>query len=321
MGDSDIPPITPQDFPSSSPHALAFIHFVRICQTFGDLGASCRKGKLTEERAGEISNSLYVWIRELPPQLRLFRPLPDNRVNTYCLASRQIHVFYFTTLALLFRKSSSNSTVSTGSLLASSFIAAIFEEFLIRDEIRFLGPAIYKFNLLTAGITLIQALKVPSLHNKAKEDLDIIKRSLEQFAKRVPSSLATIHTLNTLEQAQEDATEALEGPLAPTQYESCLFREFGPGMCRQWHLMESSTITSGGPGDRPPDVHESGVQGIGAVGANAVPDTQFGDFIDLHRQENHNMTDDMEMPWSSIWPTSEDPMTWILDEPVFNPPG
>lgn len=227
--------LTVSDLPYSDPHRLEFVSWVNISNIFGELGGYYRCNKLSEAKLRSIGNDLYTWIRELPPALRLFNPSPETGLNGYNFVARQLHIIYFTSVALLLRTTPSDR----GSLLAASFTAALYEEFLVRDELRF-APAMHKFFLLTAGIFLLPA-SIGS-NREASEDLAIVKQALGEFAKSHPSALATLSNLEAVAAHNDLKPPSLE--IQMDDIACMLFREFGPGFCRQWDLYESGFLHS-----------------------------------------------------------------------------
>lgn len=276
---------------------------------------------MTEIRAYHFRNSLYIWARELPPELRLFRQPPDA-INSYNFEARQIHVIYFSTLILLFRTSAPRSSGLAASLVAASFVAGIFEEFLVRDEIGYLGPGIYKFFLLTAAITLLSVYRCPSVEMDVLEDYEAIKQSLKQFSLRYPSALATLHMIESLESAEVQALDGFSNLTSLDSETFALFREFGPGLCRQWSLVV------GGDAPNAYNVGLSGHLTRSAVHFTDVPQAPSA---------THSLTAsgippsdellDMDMgpesaaldpAWLSSWPDLPDPTSWILQDTAFD---
>lgn len=276
------------------------------------MGENYRRGRMTETRAAQLRNNLYAWVRELPPELRLFRPGKAG-VGRYHFASRQMHIIFFTIVTVLSRKSRSTAGVSAGSVLAASFTAAIFEEFLIRDEIRFLGPAIFKFFLLTAGITLIPSCRVPELREDSVRDLQTIRKALQQFSQRYPSALATIHTLSTMEQSQVNtATSSLDGHLSVEPEIKSLFTEFGPGLCRQWRLVENLANVSQQTRQLQDPSLPSSMPMLSQNQDEVVPNVDQTDINDGFDATGFNG------PWPLEWTELDDPMAWVMDDSAFD---
>ncbi|CAH0058040.1 unnamed protein product [Clonostachys solani] len=307
--ESTVPPLTIEDFRQGDPHASCSVNYVSISEIFCRIGECHSRGLITDSMWLHFRNDLYFWIRELPSELRLFHQNPQQGLKEYGLLSRQLHIMYFVVLIILFRKPTMSNgpppieTHSTsGLIVAASFIAGIFEELLIRDEILNLGPAIYKFFLLTAGVVLLEASKLRVLpDNDVAEDFDIIKRSLRRFADRYPSALATLHILEVLEQSQERQDVSVntfrsERNVLP------LFREFGPGLCRAWPLLEAGT-KSHSTWAHTPNLGTGSMQ-LSSFAGNTAEVTESRNYID----------DTMATLWSEM----NDPLSWILDSSIFS---
>lgn len=215
-----------------------------ICKIFGEIGETCRRGRLTEGKRASIRNDLYLWVRELPANLRLHCQNSVLDLNPYHFGARQLHILYFVIIAILYRSPPASSSPSTASIVASSFVAGIFEDFLIRDQICFLGPGIYKFCLLSAGVTLLSASRINRMRMDNSADLTSIKASLKEFAKRYPSALGTLKALETLTKSLEEGKEMIDiTPQTLIPEAQGLFREFGPPLCRMFYLVENSKST------------------------------------------------------------------------------
>ena len=165
-----------------------------------------------------LESSLYRWTRELPRNLRLSYKLNGSEIYTvsaYNFNARQLHIPYFITLVILGRSTASQGYASSVALLASSFIASIFEVFLARDEIQFLGP-IFTFYLLAAGVALGSIRRYSALWTVAQQDLAVLQKSLQELSKRWPSAIGAMKALhNSIEatgvsEDKEIALPALE---------------------------------------------------------------------------------------------------------------
>lgn len=317
-----VSPLALADLPYSDPHRLEFVSWVSISQIFGDLGGCYRRNKLSEAKLRSIGNDLYAWIRELPPKLRLFAQSPAAGLNAYNFVARQLHIIYFTSVALLLRTTPSDR----GSLLAASFTAALYEEFLVRDELRF-APAMHKFFLFTAGMTLLPASKISS--QDASEDLAIIKQALRNFADRHPSTLATLSTLETV--ASRNDLKAPSLGLAMDDNERMLFREFKPGFCRQWNLFEDgpsrSSAAASVAGRRPSQIPASyrtmaQAPGQGAHGPQFLDRTSRD--AEIGEMQTHHPSEINTEPADVLWPSSfsefVDSNADLLDEWFINWP-
>jgi len=83
---------------------------------------------------------------------------------------------------------------STASLLASSYIAGIFEDFMVRDELRYLGP-IFTFYCLTAGMAQFSCYHYSETVGLAEQNLKVMARALEELSKRWPTAVGSLKHL------------------------------------------------------------------------------------------------------------------------------
>ncbi|WEW59620.1 hypothetical protein PRK78_005098 [Emydomyces testavorans] len=260
--DSEVRPLTPEDFYASSSNGQLFIAYVEVSGLLGELTHCCCRRGLSRQKRVIIENALYRWTRELPEPLRLFRRYSPNdgspayrlSLSPYSFEARQLHVPYFITLAILYRPNSSSNLPSAACILASSFVAGIFEDFLARDEIRFLGP-IFTFYLLSASVGLLSCFPYPHLWERAEQDLRIIYSSQKELAKRWPSAIGSLKVMQSmLDEAPKvvrSADRPQPTPLTPNQ-QAC-FSGFGTDLCRLGDVMLANypheLVESGRPED------------------------------------------------------------------------
>lgn len=247
-----------EDFNDSSSDSALFIAYVEISSILGHLTQDCRRKTLTRQKRRNYENRLYRWTRDLPVSLRLFRgsgPRGNparNALAHYSLEARQLHIPYFVCLAIMCRPSPGNSP-SPAVVLASSFVAGIFEDFLARDEIQFLGP-IFTFHLLAAGIGLLSSRNIPTLWQKAETSLHAIYLSLEVLAKRWSSAKGSLRALKSIAEKQQSATRSEEpSALTLSREHQPFFEGFGPELSWAWSHFMPSTFTTVGSKERPAD--------------------------------------------------------------------
>jgi len=126
-----------------------------------------------------------------------------------------------------------NSGPSAVSILAASYIAGIYEDFLARDEIQYL-PAIFSFYGLAAGVSLISFHRYPHLRKVAEQDLSVIMSAEFELGKRWPAAkgfrnalekmIASLPTPNS-----NTVQPQLEIPEVDIE---AYFATFGPALCR-----------------------------------------------------------------------------------------
>ncbi|PGG96987.1 hypothetical protein AJ80_09760, partial [Polytolypa hystricis UAMH7299] len=239
--DCDVRPLTPDDFYDTSADGSLFIPYVELCSLVGGLTQCGLRKYIPRQKRQFFENALYRWVRELPEHLKLFhKTFPAEGASAgklqlvpYNFEARQLHVLYFIIIAILFRSSPPASTPSPASILASSFIAGIYEDFLARDEIRFLGP-IFTFYLLASGVGLLSCLRYPHLWGRAEQDLQIIYNSQKELAKRWPSAIGSLKALHNMAdeagKLPRHTDTAPMGHLTPDQ-RAC-FSGLGTDLCR-----------------------------------------------------------------------------------------
>lgn len=242
IDDCELTPPSIEDFHDSSSNGSLFNAYVEISSILGHLTQHCRRKTLTRSTRQTIENQLYRWTRELPESLRLFQATtgpqelgayPQSVLSTYNFEARQLHIAYFICLAILCRPSQGNSP-SAAVILSSSFVAGIFEDFLARDEIQFLGP-IFTFHLLAAGIGLLSSHKVPSLWEKSLYSLQTIYLSLEVLAQRWSSAKGSLRALKSIANKQGSAMRFDSiSRLVLSREHSPFFQGFGPDISWAW---------------------------------------------------------------------------------------
>ncbi|KAJ0416346.1 fungal-specific transcription factor domain-containing protein [Aspergillus carlsbadensis] len=242
LGDSELKPPCMEDFHDSRLRPELFIAYVEICSILGHLTQCCRRESLTRRTRQSVCRSLQRWIQGLPESLCLFSnsKLPDGECSSrekilspYDFETRQLHIPYFVCLIILCRAPSPQHPPSATAILASSHIVAIFEDFLARDELQFLG-SIFTFHLLAAGLGVLSCRRVPSLWPKAAPSMETIFTSLEQLAKRWPSATAPSRVLRSMNSGQDPRGVSLVQVPKLADDHVPFFSTFGPGLTWAW---------------------------------------------------------------------------------------
>lgn len=230
IDDCELAPPCLEDFGDSSSNGDLFIAYVEISSILGHLTQCYRRKSFTRHMRQSIENRLYRWTRDLPISLRLYK---HDTLAPYHLEARQLHIPYFICLAIICRPAPGESP-SPAVVLASSFVAGIFEDFLARDEIQFLGP-IFTFHLLAAGIGLLSCHKIPELWGKAVASLETIYLSLEVLAKRWSSAKGSLKALRSIADKQQRTTRSEASPLPtlPREHRT-FFEHLGPDLSWAW---------------------------------------------------------------------------------------
>lgn len=192
---------------------------------------------MSRQQRISIENALYRWTRELPEDLRLFYQHRDPALRPYNFKARQLHVPYFVILTIIYRSPSLSGAHSAAALLASSFIAGIFQDFLTRDEIRFLGP-IFTFHLLAAAVAQLSSYRYPSLWRVAEQELRVINISQKELSKRWPSASGAMRVLQNLTDAVTKQTRSDQPPLMELSVDQhSLFTVFDADLCQEWEYI------------------------------------------------------------------------------------
>ncbi|KAF1993760.1 hypothetical protein P154DRAFT_625204 [Amniculicola lignicola CBS 123094] len=232
---ADVTQITALDFDGMVAPAQLFASYVGISCILGDLTQSYLRKHGLQEQKTSLEDRLFRWLKTLPENLQLCRPTEDRPLKGYSFEARQIHAQYFTTLVILNRSTDPKLSTSASSLLASSFVAGIFEDFLARDELRYLGP-IFTFYCLTAGMAQLSCYRYTGLVDIAEENLAIMAKALEELSKRWPTAIGSLkHLMDVREKIMQRPPLAqfpeVNLPNSTLQF----FSDFGPDLCRMWH--------------------------------------------------------------------------------------
>jgi hypothetical protein len=276
-----------EDFPGSQTEGLLFLPYVDICILLGDLTECCARKHFPRSQRLNIEASLYRWTRKLPGPLRLSQIDGTGRTITspYNVNARQLHIPYFITVAIMARSTAAQRT-SAVAVLASSFVIGIFEDFLARDELQYLGP-IFTFHLLAAGIALVSTRLHPNLWAVAQEDLDILLNSLKELSKRWPSGIGALKALqNVIERTpRTNPNKSIPKLEWLTADQEMLFENFGTELCRMWHpcYNEAKETNSANP-----ELVTAEILGnlryplIGGAEQAPTPQINFGDSNDMY---------------------------------------
>jgi hypothetical protein len=191
---ADVSPPSAVDFEGMVAPANLFSSYVGISCILGDLTQSYLRKHGLQEHKKSLEDRLFRWLKTLPENLQLCRPVEGRPLKQYSFQARQLHIQYFTVLVILYRPPDPKLAPSTASLLASSFIAGIFEDFMARDELRYLGP-IFTFYCLTAGMAQLSGYRYSGIVDIAEENLAILGRALELLSTRWPSAVGSLKHL------------------------------------------------------------------------------------------------------------------------------
>jgi hypothetical protein len=238
-----------------------------------------------------LESALYRWIKTVPETLRLAHAPNTSNIFTASASNfnaRQLHLPYLITLTIMARSMTSYppkqeytytrtpSTISAVALVASSFVAGIFEEFLARDELQYLGP-IFTFYLLASGIALVSTRRSPTLWRIAQQDLEVLQNSLQELSKRWPSAIGALRGLrNVIERAARRAVQNSNTPTGDSvgtipqldAEQKALLEDFPHDLCRLWPYFSS----------------EISLQQLQTVASNSNPNPQTAPHVPVQPQ-------------------------------------
>lgn len=231
------------DFAVKDFSAHLFLAYCTISCLLGDTVECYLRREISRQRRVDLENAVYRWAKQVIPKLRSSATVQEDIVTSR-LEVQQLLVMYFVVLTILHRSPTPNSVPPAASLVASSFIAGIYEEFLLRDELRYLGP-VFAFYPLCAGLSLLSSCRYPQLQGTAEHELTVIKLSLQKLSERWLSAVGPLRALNKLtEKVRELGT--FDGPPPNLDFDTASFFEgFDVKLCKQWRLIGQSAESTG----------------------------------------------------------------------------
>jgi hypothetical protein len=242
-------PPSVSDFATQDMHAHLFVAYVSICRSMGDIAEAQRRQTLTAPYKQRLEDGLFRWLKELPASLRITHLHDGGRTSApYNFEARQLAVQYFISLVLLHTSRNPQTSVPTECLMASSFVVSIFEEFLSRDQLRYLGP-VFAFYALAAGLAQLTAYQCEALKPIVEGEFDIIKVALEELGRRWGSAHGPLRALIRTKEAlqRQPNIPGYPSPLSPSSV--IFFKDFGPGLCRMWTVGFAGLDHGSGCGD------------------------------------------------------------------------
>jgi hypothetical protein len=249
LEDANVRPLCQADFENSITDGLGdfFIPYAEVCCLLGDLTEACSRNSLSRVKRSHYESILFRWPRVLPEYLRLSLERDDSGNYTplsYNFNARQLHLPYLVSLAILGR-SASTGMVSPQAILAASFVAGIAEEFLVRDEIKFV-PAIFGSYCAAAGIFLVSVRPFPELWEAAQPDLEIIQSCLKEHSKRWRSAIGNLKALQWVLKARRDKSKtSTTHPVWLSSEQQRFFDGFALDLCRMWGPYEKVAKRAG----------------------------------------------------------------------------
>lgn len=235
LRDSDVLPPSMNDFPVKDFQAQVFLAYCTISCHLGDTVEYYLRKEISRKRRVDLENAVYRWAKQVFPKLRASATLQEDS-TTSILEVQQLLVMYFVVLTILHRSPTPGSVPPAGALVASSFIAGIYEEFLLRDELRYLGP-VFAFYPLCAGLSLLSSCRYPQLQSTAEHELTVVKLSLQKLSERWLSAVGPLRALSKLTEKVRDQGP-FEGHPPTLEFDTASFFEgFDVNLCKQWRLV------------------------------------------------------------------------------------
>lgn len=225
-----------EDFPDSPLEGHLFIKYVEVCSILGDLTECYARKYMSRYHKLNVQNSMSQWTKTLPEDLRLFQKSNKGggyHVSRYNFNARQLHIPYFVVLTIMHKSITPNIGPSAVSILAASYIAGIYEDFLARDEIQYL-PAIFSFYGLAAAVSLVSFHRYSYLRKSAEQDLAVIISAERELGKRWPAARGMRNALeNMIASIPKPNTISVQPRLeVPKAEVDAYFSDFGSGLCR-----------------------------------------------------------------------------------------
>ncbi|KAJ5636902.1 transcriptional regulator family: Fungal Specific TF [Penicillium longicatenatum] len=234
LRDSDVLPPSMKDFPKKDFQAQLFLAYCTISCLLGDTVECCLRREISRQRRVDLENAVYRWAKQVIPKLHSSAVNQEDAM-TCQLEVKQLLVMYFVGLTILHRSPTPNSVPPAASLVASSFIAGIYEDFLLRDELRYLGP-VFAFYPLCAGLSLLSCCRYPQLQSTAEHEMTVMKLSLQKLSERWLSAVGPLRALNKLTEKVREL-EPFDGPPTLDFDTVAFFEGFDVKMCKQWRLV------------------------------------------------------------------------------------
>lgn len=219
-----------------------FLAYCAITRLLGDTVECYLRKEISRQRKINLENAVYRWANQVIPRLQSFAAAQKGTSDTTTsdLEVQQLLVIYFTVLIILHRSPIPNSVPPAASLIASSFIAGIWEDFLLRDQLRYLGP-VFAFYGLCAGLPLLSCCRYTHRQSNAEHELTVMKLSLQKLSERWLSAVGPLRALNKLTE-EVRAQGPFDGPSPTLDSETASFFDgFDTKLCKQWKLIGRSS--------------------------------------------------------------------------------
>lgn len=304
------------DFAECGVKPTCFIQYVSICIILGDIAEEYLRKASNHSKQYSLESQLCSWITDLPEELKLYANKPTRRLNPYNFEIRQLHVIYLAALVIMNHPRDHNDPPKTVAILASSLIVGIFDEFLIRDEIRYLGP-VFTFHLLAASLTQLRCHYFEELRKSASANLEIVCRAQTELGKKWPSAAGSQRVYSKIRDrimGQKITPCSFEGKISNKS--RVLLKDYGEELSNQWDLFLDSLVNEDNNFDpRSDQIYENQARTSVLRNGSLCLDESFSLEVplnrptDLDQQAFSFMDSDLEQYQSMI---SDDMGNWLV---------
>jgi hypothetical protein len=214
---------------------MLFVAYVSISSILGRLTEWYLRGSQSPSQRNRIEEDLHRWIDDLPEELRTTDS--SGRPRPYDFDTRQLSLPYFTAISILYRPHHLSGECNAASVLASSCVVRIVEDFLARDELRYIN-AMLAIYLLVAGLGQLSCHRVPDLWSSSATELDIVVQALEELAHTwhtAKGSLRILRKAQSIVASRPSNSTAI--PIKTHPDYLSYFSPFGEGFCSKWSLL------------------------------------------------------------------------------------
>ncbi|KAJ5542707.1 hypothetical protein N7461_008710, partial [Penicillium sp. DV-2018c] len=305
LRDSNVLPPSMSDFPVKNFKSRLFLAYCTISRLLGDTVESHLRQEISLQRRIDLENAVYRWAKQVIPKLQA--SVAEQEDAPICtLQIRQMLVMYFVVITILHRSPTPGSVPPAASLVASSFIAGIYEEFLLRDELRYLGP-VFAFYPLCAGVSLLSSCRYAHLQSTAEHEITVIKLSLQKLSERWLSAVGPLRALNKLTEKVREQGHFEEPPPTLDSDVASFFEGFDTKLCKQWQTFGQSPETPGANAGITPtcvlaDIHDpnDGLQAMGGPSGQSMDAYDFAS-LDVSLDPFSNNWEGAGFDWSGSW--------------------
>lgn len=185
-----------------------------------------------------MERELCHWARSLPVDIGLASL--NNHQSRQNFQARQLHLPYLTSLIILCRSSKRSGTASLTAAVAASLSARSFEDFLARDETRYLAPVHTRFCLISC-MALVALMPHARWWAGAGPDLKALQQTLTELSKRWGAAVGASKMLATIiEQRTRVIVETAPSEILDRNEMERLFEGIDLNHCRMWQCLKDS---------------------------------------------------------------------------------